>query len=60
MLGASPGAPAMLERRLAFDQTGRPVDFGTDLYRGDRVHFVTDAATEAVPYGAGVSGTTPP
>ena len=51
-LGASSGAPAMLERRLAFDDTGRPVDFGTDLYRGDRVRFITDAATVAVPFGA--------
>ena len=59
-LGSSPGAPAMLERRLAFDQTGRPVDFGTDLYRGDRVRFVTDAATVAVPYDADVSEATPP
>ncbi|MCP3938187.1 MAG: GntR family transcriptional regulator [Actinomycetia bacterium] len=48
-LGATPGAPAMLERRLAFDDRGRPVDYGTDLYRGDRVRFVTDAATVAVP-----------
>lgn len=48
-LGAALGAPAMLERRLAFDETGRPVDYGTDLYRGDRVRFVTDAATAAVP-----------
>ncbi len=51
-LGAAPGAPAMLERRLAFDDRGRPVDFGTDLYRGDRVRFVTDAATVAVPLNA--------
>ena len=50
-LGAAPGAPAMLERRLAFDDRGRPVDFGTDLYRGDRVRFVTDAATVAIPIG---------
>jgi len=50
-LGAEPGAPAMLERRLSFDDTGRPVDVGTDLYRGDRVRFVTDAATVAVPVG---------
>ncbi len=51
-LGTIPGAPAMLERRLAFDDGGRPVDFGTDLYRGDRVRFVTDAATVAVSVGA--------
>ena len=48
-LGSTPGSPAMLERRLAFDTRGRPVDFGTDLYRGDRVRFVTNAATVAVP-----------
>lgn len=54
-LAANPGAPAMLERRLAFDNKGRPVDFGTDLYRGDRVRFVTDAATAAVPMGAEVA-----
>lgn len=39
------GAPAMLERHLAFDDGGRPVDYGYDVYRGDRVRFVTDAAT---------------
>jgi len=48
-LGAAPGTPAMLERRLAYDDRGRPVDHGTDLYRGDRVRFVTDAATVAQP-----------
>lgn len=51
-LAAAPGAPAMLERRLAYDHRGRPVDFGTDLYRGDRVRFVTDAATVAMPFSA--------
>ncbi len=39
------GSPAMLERHLAFDDQGRPVDYGYDVYRGDRVRFVTDAAT---------------
>jgi DNA-binding GntR family transcriptional regulator len=39
------GAPAMLERHLAFDTTGRPVDYGYDVYRGDRVRFITDSAT---------------
>ena len=54
-LATEPGAPAMLERRLAFDHRGRPVDFGTDLYRGDWVRFVTDAATVAVPIGTDTS-----
>jgi DNA-binding GntR family transcriptional regulator len=34
----------MLERRLSFDTEGRPVEHGTDLYRGDRFRFVTELA----------------
>ncbi len=45
------GSPAIFERHLAFDTTGRPVDYGYDVYRGDRVRFVTDSATlpEEIP-----------
>ena len=39
------GSPAMLERHLAYDTQGRPVDYGYDVYRADRVRFVTDSAT---------------
>ena len=42
-LQTEPRAPAMLERRLAFDQNDRPIESGTDLYRGDRVRFTTAA-----------------
>ncbi len=38
------GAPLMLELRVAFDQGGTPVEFGEDLYRGDRFQFVTEIA----------------
>ena len=38
-LQAEPASPAMLERRLSFDQYDRPIESGTDLYRGDRVRF---------------------
>lgn len=38
------GAPLMLERRLSFDDRGLPVEYGKDLYRGDRFRFVTEAA----------------
>lgn len=44
LLGISPGAPLMLERRLAYDQEDRPVEHGRDLYRGDRFRFVTEIA----------------
>ena len=38
------GAPLMLERRLAFDKDGLPLEYGHDLYRGDRFSFVTEVA----------------
>jgi GntR family transcriptional regulator len=44
LLQIEPGAPLMLERRLSFDQKGKPVEQGKDLYRGDRFRFVTEIA----------------
>lgn len=44
LLGIVPGAPLMLERRLAYDQDDQPVEHGRDLYRGDRFRFVTEIA----------------
>lgn len=44
LLGVMPGDPLMLEQRLGFDQGGRPVEYGRDLYRGDRFRFVTEIA----------------
>jgi len=44
LLGVKPGDPLMLERRLAFDQNDQPVEYGQDLYRGDRFRFVTEMA----------------
>lgn len=44
LLRVKPGAPLMLERRLAFDQNDQPVECGKDLYRGDRFRFVTETA----------------
>lgn len=43
-LAVEKGAPLMLERRLAFDNTGEPIEHGRDLYRGDRFRFVTEMA----------------
>jgi GntR family transcriptional regulator len=43
-LGVKPGAPLMLERRLGLDQDDQPVEYGKDLYRGDRFRFVTEMA----------------
>jgi GntR family transcriptional regulator len=45
LLMVEPGAPLMLERRLAFDKDEQPLEYGHDLYRGDRFRFVTEIAT---------------
>lgn len=42
LLGIETGAPLMLERRLAYDQSERCVEYCKDLYRGDRFRFVTE------------------
>ena len=44
LLGIRPGAPLMLERRLSLDQNDQPVEYGRDLYRGDRFRFTTEIA----------------
>ncbi len=44
LLGVKPGAPLMMERRLGLDQDDQPVEYGRDLYRGDRFRFVTEMA----------------
>ena len=44
MLGIEPGTPLMMERRLAFDKDENPIEYGHDLYRGDRFRFVTEIA----------------
>jgi len=45
LLEVEPGAPLMLERRVAFDPEHRPVEYGHDLYRGDRFRFITEIAS---------------
>jgi GntR family transcriptional regulator len=44
LLGIERGDPLMLEERLSFDERGRPIEYGKDLYRGDRFRFVTESA----------------
>jgi len=44
LLGIAAGEPLMLEERLSFDARGRPIEYGKDLYRGDRFRFVTEHA----------------
>lgn len=44
LLETKVGAPLMLERRLGIDENDLPVEYGRDLYRGDRFRFVTELA----------------
>lgn len=44
LLGIESGNPLMLERRLAFDKDDNPIEYGHDLYRGDRFRFITEIA----------------
>jgi len=49
MLNIPVGAPLILERRLSFNEKGQPLEFGRDLYRGDRFRFVTEMAPMEQP-----------
>jgi GntR family transcriptional regulator len=44
LLEIESGTPLILERRLAFDKDNFPIEYGHDLYRGDRFRFVTEIA----------------
>ena len=39
-LEVAEGAPLMLVERVAYAQTGQPVEFARDLFRGDRTRIV--------------------
>jgi GntR family transcriptional regulator len=43
VLATHPDAPALQITRTTWDVHGRPIEFARDLYRGDRLLFVTDA-----------------
>ena len=44
LLGIEAGAPLMLERRIGFDQNANCVEYGKDLYRGDRFRFIIEGS----------------
>lgn len=55
LLNIQAGDPLMLERRLSFDEHGRPVEYGKDLYRGDKFKFVTSDAKLTLSWSDEVS-----
>jgi len=45
-LATRAGSPAIVVTRIAFDASGRPVEYARDVYRGDRTRFVVDLRRE--------------
>lgn len=43
-LGGRPDVPVLRVTRTAWDDEGRPIEFARDLYRGDRLVFVTETS----------------
>lgn len=43
-LGGRPDVPALRVTRTAWDNKGQPIEFARDLYRGDRLVFVTETS----------------
>lgn len=43
-LGGRPDVPALRVTRTAWDDEGQPIEFARDLYRGDRLVFVTETS----------------
>lgn len=46
LLGVEENAPLLLERRIAFDQNERPVEYAKDLYRGDKFKFLVNTTID--------------
>lgn len=45
LLEIKPGEPMMLEKRISYDASNQPIEFGKDRYRGDRFRFFTQATS---------------
>jgi GntR family transcriptional regulator len=52
LLGIKVGDPLMAIERIAYDVDGKPIEYSTDLFRGDRTRVI------AYAYGAGRAGDT--
>ena len=45
LLGLSAGAPVLRNRRITYDQHGRPFEYAISAYRGDRYVLYVDLNT---------------
>jgi GntR family transcriptional regulator len=50
LLGIKVGDPLMAIERVSYDVDGKPIEYSTDLFRGDRTRVI------AYAYGAGRDG----
>jgi GntR family transcriptional regulator len=46
LLGVAPGSPALAAERVAYLETGRPLEFVTSIMRGDRYKVILDLTAE--------------
>ncbi len=49
MLGCRPDVPALRVTRAAWDHEDKPIEYARDLYRGDRLVFVTETSENRKP-----------
>ena len=48
LLRIVPGDPLMLERRISYDDSNQPIEYGIDRYRGDRFRFVAETSSISI------------
>lgn len=48
LLQIDPGDPLMLERRISYDHSNQPIEYGVDRYRGDRFRFVAETSSISI------------
>jgi GntR family transcriptional regulator len=41
MLSVKMGAPLMLIVRISYDEDGKAIEYAKDIYRGDRIRFIS-------------------
>ena len=47
-LGVATGAPLMYVERISYEADGRPLEYGQDVYRGDRTRMIVVGAASAI------------
>ncbi len=48
LLGVDPGSPVLRTRRITTTRRGRPIEFASSIYRGDKYRFYTRLARDSI------------